>query len=131
MKEYTYEENKKTAYTRHNNTNYDKYDVFYHVFLGERKKLNWNCAQFNNSEIDLFDFVSATTQIESDVNLYRRVNQKKFIEKSIIDLRGIYPDESKSFLKNLACKMLKKTLINQERRNQMRAKPGRIYFQED
>ena len=131
MKEYTYEENKKTAYTRHNNTNYDKYDVFYHVFLGERKKLNWNCAQFNNSEIDLFDFVSATTQIESDVNLYRRVNQKKFIEKSIIDLREIYPDESKSFLKNLACKMLKKTLINQERRNLMRAKPGRIYVQED
>jgi hypothetical protein len=131
MKEYTYEENKKTAYTRHNNTNYDKYDVFYHVFLGERKKLNWNCAQFNNSEIDLFDFVSATTQIESDVNLYRRVNQKKFIEKSIIDLREIYPDESKSFLKNLACKMLKKTLINQERRNLMRAKPYRIYFQED
>ncbi|MBQ7409266.1 MAG: hypothetical protein IJV03_01740 [Alphaproteobacteria bacterium] len=105
--------------------------MFYHVFLGERKKLNWNCAQFNNSEIDLFDFVSATTQIESDVNLYRRVNQKKFIEKSIIDLREIYPDESKSFLKNLACKMLKKTLINQERRNLMRAKPGRIYFQED
>jgi hypothetical protein len=131
MKEYTYEENKKTAYTRHNNTNYDKYDVFYHVFLGERKKLNWNCAQFNNSEIDLFDFVSATTQIESDVNLYRRVNQKKFIEKSIIDLREIYPDESKSFLKNLACKMLKKTLINQERRNLMRAKPDIIYFQED
>lgn len=131
MKEYTYEENKKTAYTRHNNTNYDKYDVFYHVFLGERKKLNWNCAQFNNSEIDLFDFVSATTQIESDVNLYRRVNQKKFIEKSIIDLREIYPDESKSFLKNLACKMLKKTLINQERRNLMRVKPSRIYFQED
>lgn len=131
MKEYTYEENKKTAQTRHNNTNYDRYDVFYHVSLDERKKLNWNCARFNNSEIDAFEFVSATTQIESDVNLYRRVNQKKFIEKSIIDLRERYPDESKSYLKNLAFKMLKKTLKNQERRNLMRVKSDRIYIQED
>ncbi len=131
MKEYTYEENKKTAHTRHNNTNYDKYDVFYHVFLGERKKLNWNCAQFNNSEMDLFDFVSATNQIESDVNLHRRVNQKKFIEDKIIDLREIYPDESRSFLKNIAYKMLKKTLQTQERRNLARVKPVRLYFYED
>lgn len=131
MKQYTYEENKKIASIRHSNTKYDKYDVFYHVFLGERKKLNWNCAQFNNSEMDLFDFVSATNQIESDVNLYRRANQKKFIEKSIIDLREIYPDESKNFLKNIAHKMLKKTLQTQEKRNLARVKPCRMYFQED
>jgi len=131
MKEYTHEENKKIASVRHGNTNYDRYDVFYHVFLGERKKLNWKCAQFSNSELDLFDFVSETSQIESDINLYRRVNQKKFIEKSIIDLREIYPDESRSFLKNLAGKILKKKLIKQERRNVARMKPCRIYFQED
>lgn len=131
MNMYTYEENKKVAQTRHGKTAYDKYDVFYHIYLGARKKLNWCCAQFNNDELSLLEFVETSQNIESDVNLFRKQNQKKFIEDTMVELRAMYPYESNTFLKDTAYKMLRDALKKQEKRNASRAKPKRMYFYED
>lgn len=131
MKNTNYETNKKIAETRHNKTDYDKYDVFYHVYLDSRKKLNWCCAQFNNEELDLIDFVDSVNTINSDVNLFRKSNQKRFIEQNITELRAMYPDKSNSSIKDFVKKMLKNILLNQERRNSSRVKYTKLYFIED
>ena len=128
---YEYENNKKIAHVRHTNTEYDKYDVFFHVFLGERKKLNWNCYQFLNEDISTADFIEAQNNLITEVNLNKKDVQKRLFNKYIIDLRTINPEASNNFIKNTAKKMVQRLIGQQERRNLKRANRERLYFKED
>ena len=128
---YEYENNKKIAHVRHSNTEYDKYDVFFNVFLGNREKLNWNCYQFLNEDISTADFIEAQNDLIKEVNLNKKDVQKRLFNQYMIDLRNINPDASNSFIKNTAKKMIKRLIDNQERRNLKRTNRERLYFIED
>ncbi|MFQ6739707.1 MAG: hypothetical protein ACLRFJ_03525 [Alphaproteobacteria bacterium] len=130
----TYELNKKIAKIRHNKTNYDIFDVYYHVdgWTGNlRKKLNWACAQLVNQEIDLLKFENITNQVNADVNLNRKCNQKKFIEAKMEEAALLYPNASKTFIKSIAYRSLKNIQQDQYRRNANRTKHTKLYFIED
>ena len=128
---YEYENNKKIAQCRHGNTQYDDYDVFFNVFLGNRQKLNWNCYQFLNEEISTAEFVSAQNDLVREVNLNRKEVQKRLYNQYLVDLREINPEASNNFIKNTAKKMIKNLITNQSRRNLKRANRERLYFIED
>ena len=129
MQERSYENNKKIAHIRHNETDYDKYDVFYHLFPWARKRLNWNCAMFAEDEINLIDLVDAQEQIADKINLFKKCNQKQFLLQTVCDLQDIYPEASNSFVKNMAKTILKNNLRRQEIRNLKRTKnKQRIYI---
>lgn len=129
-----YEFNKKIAKIRHTETNYDALDVFYHIdcWTGKlRRKLNWLCVQLANQEIELIEFENLTSQINADINLNRKSNQKKFIEAKMQELALIYPNASKSFVKAIARQALKNIQYEQQRRNIKRTKYSKLYFIED
>lgn len=129
-----YESNKKIAEIRHNKTNYDAFDVYYHVngWTGNlRKKLNWACAQLANQEIDLLEFENITNQVNADVNLNRKCNQKKFIEAKMKEVALMHPNASKTFIKSIAHQALKKIQQEQWNRNTNRTKYTKLYFIED
>ena len=129
-----YETNKKIAEIRHDKTNYDVLDVYYHVdgWTGNlRKKLNWACSQLANQEIELLEFENMTSQINADVNLNRKCNQKKFIATKMKELALMYPNASKTRIKSIACQTLKNIQHNQYRRNINRTKYTKLYFIED
>jgi len=128
---YDYAENKKIAQCRHNNTQYDAYDVFFHVFLGNRKKLNWNCHQFLNAEMSTAEFVSAQDDLVREVNLNRKEVQKRLYNQYLVDLREINPEASNNFIKNTAKKMIRNLITKQMRRNLKRINRERLYFIED
>lgn len=126
--------NKKIAKIRHTETNYDALDVFYHIdcWTGNlRRKLNWLCAQLANQEIELIEFENLTSQINADVNLNRKCNQKKFIEAKMKELALLHPNASKSFVKAIAYQALKNIQYEQQRRNIHRTKYSKLYFIED
>lgn len=129
-----YESNKQIAKIRHNKTKYDALDVYYHVdgWTGNlRKKLNWACAQFAKREMEALEFENITSQINADVNLNRKCNQKKFIEAKMKEAALMYPNASKSFIKSVAHQALKNIQQEQWRRNTNRAKYTKLYFIED
>ena len=129
-----YETNRKIARIRHNKTNYDALDVYYHVdgWTGNlRKKLNWACAQLVKQEIELMDFENITSQINADVNLNRKCNQKAFIEAKIKEVALLYPSASKTFIKSIAYRTLKNIQREQWRRNTNRKRYNKLYFIED
>ncbi len=129
-----YEFNKKIAKIRHTETNYDALDVFYHIdcWTGKlRRKLNWLCVQLANQEIELIEFENLTSQINADINLNRKSNQKKFIEAKMQELALVYPNASKSFVKAIARQVLKNIQYEQQRRNIKRTKYSKLYFIED
>lgn len=129
-----YETNKKIAEIRHGKTNYDALDVYYHLdgWTGNlRKKLNWACAQLANQEIELLEFENITSQINADVNLNRKCNQKKFIDTKMKELALMYPSANKTWIKSIAYQTLKNIQHNQNRRNINRTKYTKLYFIED
>lgn len=95
------------------------------------KKLNWACAQLANQEIELLEFENMTSQINADVNLNRKCNQKKFIDTKMKELALMYPSANKTWIKSIAYQTLKNIQHNQNRRNINRTKYTKLYFIED
>lgn len=128
---YSYEENKKIAKIRHSKTDYDRYDIFYHINLGGRKKLNFKCAQFLSNEISDTEFANFQKEILNEVNLNKKSNQRRLAAEYMLNLQQINPTASNHFNKTRAKKFVKDLLLFQERRNLRRSRREKLHFTED
>ena len=128
---YSYEENKKVAAIRHTQTAYDKYDIFYHINLGGRKKLNSKCAQLLSDEISYAEFADFQKEILNEVNLNKKSNQRRLAAQYMLNLQQINPGASNHSNKTRAKKFVKNLLLFQERRNLRRSRREKLRFIED
>lgn len=114
-------ENRELARIRHTETSYNQYDCFYYVGDGKyRKSLNALCGKKLRKQITDDDFLLGCKDIERNVNLNRRCNQKQFIKMRSAELATIMPDASASSIKKQAYEDMRNILQQQYNRNQRR-----------
>lgn len=114
-------ENIQTARCRHVYTGYNKVDKFFRVWRPDsRKKLNRLCFDFWQGSIKSDEFLQEQKQICDDTNLFKKSAQKIFLQERFVQLRGLYPDASKTKLRKMARAALQTLLVAQSKRNQKR-----------
>lgn len=114
-------ENRELARIRHTETSYNQYDCFYYVGDGKyRRHLNMLCGRKMRNQISQDEFVLGCKDIERNVNLNRRCNQKQFIKMRQAELMAIMPEASLSSIKRQAYEDMHNILQQQYNRNQRR-----------
>ncbi len=84
---------------RHNATNYDKFMPMYRAQPHLREKLKHVCMQRARNLISTEYFESMVSEIESNVDLNKGINKRRYIEMRMAELSDTYPQVSRCRLK--------------------------------
>lgn len=117
---YSYESNRALARIRHQDTAYDKYDVFFNGLKKHRQRLNKLCRRKQLNHIDSNDFDTETRIIIADVNLYKKRNQKRFIRSRRQELVEKMPFATDVYIKQVAKHEVWQMIKKQNKRNEKR-----------
>lgn len=118
--DYNYASNCALAKIRHEETPYDSYDVFFHENIRYRRRLNKLCGRKYRAQIDTDDFFAECKTIMSDVNLYNKRNQKRFVRERRAELYDEMPFATAHYVKQVAEHQLWKIIKRQNKRNEQR-----------
>lgn len=117
---YAYAMNKKLARIRHEETEYDKFDVFFNSMIKHRQRLNRRCAEIMRNKISRDTFDQDCREIIADANLYRKRNQRHFVRTQRDELEQQMPFATDKYLTQMAEKQLWMLMKRQNRRNEER-----------
>lgn len=118
--DYDYASNRAVAKIRHQETPYDGFDVFFHENIRHRQRLNRLCGKKYRKQIEADEFATECHVIMSDVNLYNKRNQKRFVRARRAELYEELPFATEHYVKQVAEHQLWRILKRQNKRNEQK-----------